>query len=55
MRDMTDWLRQEEKLRERTLLFQMNKLRFQVRQFGWLFAKETGLIALVEWLNKKLT
>lgn len=38
-----------------TLFHAMERFRFQARQFGRVFAKETGLIALVEWLNKKLS
>lgn len=39
----------------RSFLYSMERLRVQVRHLGWLIAKETGLIRLVEWLNKKLS
>ena len=38
----------------RSLIYSMEKLRFQARQLGMVIAKETGLIALVEWLERKL-
>lgn len=39
----------------RSTIYSMERLRIQVRHLGWLIAKETGLIRLVEWMEKKLS
>jgi len=39
---------------KRSLIYSMERLRFQVRHLGRVIAKETGLVRLVEWLNRKL-
>jgi len=39
----------------RSLIYSMDKLRVQWRNFMGLVAKETGLLSLVKWLNKKLS
>jgi len=39
----------------RSLIYSMERLRFQVRHLGMVIAKETGLERLVEWLNRKLS
>jgi len=38
-----------------TLNYQMEKLRREVQELGRLFAKESGLERLVEWLERKLS
>jgi len=40
---------------KRSFIYSMERLRVQWRNLMGLVAKETGLLSLVKWLNKKLS